>query len=116
MAKNNDWINHSSTVTGKKSALHFMPCKYKDFKRVALMKMEPNTTQDWHVDGNRTTVLIYPLSDNYAPGETRNSKYYGPALVDVTKEHAVFNNEYTRINLQIGFDIGIKEVWNLLQN
>ena len=99
-----------------KSVLHFMPCKYKDFERVALMKMDPNAIQDWHTDGNRTTVLIYPLSDNYAPGETRNGKYHGPALVDVTKEHAVFNNDHTRINLQIGFNERIEKVWDLLQN
>lgn len=116
ISQNDDWINHSSTVTRKKSVLHFMPCKYKDFERVALMKMEPNAIQDWHTDGNRTTVLIYPLSDNYAPGETRNGKYHGPALVDVTKEHAVFNNDHTRINLQIGFNERIEKVWDLLQN
>jgi len=116
MAKNDNWINHQSTVTDKKSTLHFMPCKYKDFERVALMKMEPNAIQDWHTDGNRTTVLIYPLSDNYVPGETRGGKYHGPALIDVTKEHAVFNNNHLRINFQIGFNERIEKVWDLLQN
>ena len=116
LAKKENWINHTSTHSGRKSMLYFMPCEYKEFERVALMKMNPNTTQDWHKDGNRNTVLIYPLSKNYAPGTTRAGEYNGPTLLDVSKEHAVFNNNATRINLQIGFNEGIREVWNLLKS
>ena len=80
----------------------------KNFERVSLMKMEPNAVQDWHIDGSRKCVLIYPLTDNYAKGYTRNhdliESYEGVVLLDVTKDHAVFNNEHTRINLQISFD------------
>ena len=62
------------------------------------------------------TVLIYPLSENYANGSVRAGEYVGPVLLDVTKEHAVFNNEYTRINLQIGFNERIGDVWPSLKN
>ena len=115
-AKDGEWINHLSTKSNEKSALHFKPTRYKDFERVALMKMEPYAVQPWHTDGNRKTVLIYPLSDNYAPGSTMKGLYHGPVLLDVTREHAVFNNQYERINLQIGFNVGLKESWHLLQN
>ena len=110
-----EWINHKSTVTGKPSSLYFLPVKYKNYERVSLMKMEPNAVQDWHVDGSRKCVLIYPLTDNYAKGYTRNydliESYEGVVLLDVTKEHAVFNNEHTRINLQISFNEPMEEIW-----
>ena len=111
------WINHKSTKSGLRSVLHFLPCEYKNFKRVALMKMEPHAIQDWHIDGNRKCVAIYPLSENYAKGMTREGEYEGPVLLDVTQEHAVYNNEYTRVCLQISFDESMEEVWDsLLKN
>lgn len=116
LAEQDNWINHKSTISGEYSPLYFMPCKYKNFERVTLMKMYPKVTQDWHTDGNRKTVLIYPLSENYANGSVRAGEYVGPVLLDVTKEHAVFNNEYTRINLQIGFNERIGDVWPSLKN
>ncbi len=117
-AKIGKWINHKSTVTGEPCSLYFLPVKYKSFERVSLMKMEPNAVQDWHVDGSRKCVVIYPLTDNYAKGYTRNhdliESYEGVVLLDVTKDHAVFNNEHTRINLQISFDEPIEKITALL--
>jgi len=111
----NKWYNHKSTVSGKVSALHFLPTTYKSYERVALMKMEPHAIQDWHVDGTRSCVVIHPLSENYANGMTEHGEYEGPVLLDVRRRHAVFNNEYTRICLQIGFDKGAVETWHSLK-
>ena len=48
---------------------------------------------------------------------TREGEYEGPVLLDVTQEHAVYNNEYTRVCLQISFDESMEEVWDsLLKN
>ena len=110
-----EWYNHKSTVSGKPSALHFLPTTYKSYQRVALMKMEPHAVQDWHVDGTRSCVVIHPLSENYARGMTEHGEYEGPVLLDVKRRHAVFNNEYTRICLQIGFDEGAVETWRSLR-
>lgn len=119
LSKSEGWINHKSTKTGISSVLYFLPCKYKNYDRVALMKMKPNAIQEWHVDGNRKCVIIYPLSDNYANGVVKGNNlvesYEGVVLLDVTKDHAVFNNNHTRINLQISFDKDIDEVWRSLK-
>ena len=93
-----------STRTGTPSNLYFSPTSYKSFDRVALMKMKPHAIQDWHVDGSRSSVIIHPLTDNYACGLTESGPYDGVVLLDVKRRHAVFNNEYTRIGLQIMFD------------
>jgi len=111
----NEWYNHKSTVSGKASSLHFLPTQYKSYDRVALMKMEPHAIQDWHVDGTRSCVVIHPLSENYASGMTEHGEYAGPVLLDVKRRHAVFNNEYTRICLQIGFNEGAVETWRSLK-
>ena len=110
-----EWYNHKSTVSGRESSLHFLPTTYKSYSRVALMKMEPHAVQDWHVDGTRSCVVIHPLSENYARGMTDHGEYEGPVLLDVKRRHAVFNNEYTRICLQIGFNEGVIETWRSLK-
>ena len=111
IAQDGEWMNHKSTVSGRASSLYFIRTSYKNYDRVALMKMNPNAIQDWHTDGTRSTVIIHPLTDNYASGMTRSGYYHGPVILDVTREHAVFNNEHTRICLQIGFDKKATEVW-----
>ena len=110
-ADSDDWICHASTKTGKPSSLYFLPTTYRDHERVALMKMYPNAVQDWHVDGTRSTVIIHPLTDNYASGQTEFGEYEGPVILDVSRRHAVFNNEHVRICLQISFNEPAIEIW-----
>lgn len=73
-----------------------------------LLKFEPFTYNDWHIDGQnkRHYVVIHPLTpdpENYVPGNTEDGMYYGPVLLNTKREHAVFNNEFSRTNLQIPF-------------
>ena len=111
IAQDGNWHSHKSTVTGKMSELHFLETSYRSYDRVSLMKMKPCAVQDWHVDGTRSAVIIHPLTENYASGQTEFGEYDGPVILDVSRRHAVFNNEYTRICLQISFNETAIEIW-----
>ena len=118
-----DWYQHKSTVSGRLSPLQFKFIKYRGVD-AALLKMDPNTTQDFHTDGinlKRSTVIIHPLTDNYAPFSSEQSQSTKPIIANTQARHAVFNNNNTRLNLQIPFDVDYNdaiqdnsEVWNLL--
>lgn len=103
----NDYYHHVSSVSGRASPLNFYELKGQNFlgKKASLMMILPNQTQDWHTDVKhiRTTVMIYPLTDNYAPCCIGKDEITYPAFVNVQEKHAVFNNNNTRINLQASF-------------
>ena len=65
-----DWIQHRNTKSGTLSPLNFKgPFVFRKHE-VFLMKMYPNAVQDWHTDGvqfKRSTLILHPLTDNYAP-------------------------------------------------
>ena len=105
---------HYNSESGTESALSFLDLTDDDlpkqFMHAALMKMEPNAIQDWHTDGTRDTVLIYPLSRNYKLGQVESGYYGGPVLLNVKAKHAVFNNDAVRINFQVALHTPIDEV------
>lgn len=108
-----EFINHKSTKTGKASPLNFLPVEFRGIDRVLLMKMLPNVEQSWHTDGanlKRHSVIIHPITDNYAPLCTREGNTTLTAIVNTQVEHAVFNNDYTRLNLQIPIDLPFEEL------
>ena len=119
-----DWIQHKSTVSGRVSPLQFKPVKFRGID-CYLMKMDSNAIQDFHTDGvklKRNTLIIHPLTDNYSPFVTQNGSSDKPIIADTQSKHAVYNNNYTRLNLQIPFgesynDVHVDKnsvVWKLL--
>ena len=70
--------------------------------------MNPNAKQDWHTDGillKRNSVIIHPISSNYAHCLTKDGNFNKTAILNTQKEHAVFNNSEIRLNLQIPLDV-----------
>lgn len=109
------WMKYKSVKSNRQTALQFFHTPYQFMDRdIRLMKMDPYTDEEWHVDALRLTALLYPLTDNYAPIKIRNNDQYKeinyPALIDVRNEHSVDNNNQIRINLQINFEEPLEEV------
>jgi len=113
-----DWIVHKSSKSGRLSPLHFTKIDYTLYGRQALlMMMKPNTIQDWHTDmKGRNAVLIYPLTDDYAPCEVGEDRITFPALINTQVKHRVINNNNIRINFQVPFEESMEEAYGLLQN
>tara|TARA_B100000424_G_scaffold69740_1_gene51795 strand:- start:1461 stop:1931 length:471 start_codon:yes stop_codon:yes gene_type:complete len=124
-----DWIVHKSSKSGLQ---YNFPFYYKlnplHFKRIdthiigigskeLLMMMKPNTIQDWHTDiKGRNAVLIYPLTNDYAPCEIGEDLITFPALINTQVEHRVVNNDNVRINFQVPFEESMEEAYELLQS
>lgn len=107
MINETDWYQHKSTVSGRLSPLQFKRIEYRGVE-AALMKMDPNTIQDWHTDGihlKRSTLIIHPLTDDYAPFSSHVGLSDKPIVANTQEPHAVFNNDSIRMNLQIAFDV-----------
>ena len=121
------WHRHKSTQSGRVSPLQFKAVKFRnivtnffkpdDVENAMIMKMDPNEEMWWHTDGvgKRQTTIIHPIhpSTDYAPFETRDEgKYYQsskPIIANTLAEHAVFNNDNVRLNLQIPFNIEFED-------
>lgn len=117
----NEFHTHQSSTSGKKSALQFLNIADSVVTRATIMKMDPFSIQNWHIDSRRSTVLIYPLSPEYQPGQVESGYYYGPVLLNVKTKHAVFNNNAVRVNFQVAFDtpidkVDINETIDLIKN
>lgn len=100
-----DWYQHKSTVSAKQSPLQFKQISFRGIA-AALMKMDPNTIQDWHTDGinlKRNTLILHPISDNYSPFTCKSGSTSKPIIANTQEKHAVFNNNNVRLNLQIPF-------------
>ena len=100
-----NWYQHKSTVSGRQSPLQFKPVTYRGIQAF-LMKMDPNTIQEWHTDSvkmQRNTLIIHPLTENYSPFMSENGSSTKPIIADTQSKHAVFNNDQARLNLQIPF-------------
>mgnify|MGYP001184141965 FL=1 len=113
-----DWIVHKSSKSGKLEPLHF---KRIDTHIVGskelLMMMKPNAIQDWHTDmKGRNAVLIYPLTEDYAPCEVGEDLITFPALINTQVNHRVVNNNNIRINFQVPFEESMEEAYELLQS
>lgn len=116
--KTTDWIVHKSSKSGKLSPLHFKRIDTHIINdKELLMMMKPNTTQDWHTDmKGRNAVLIYPLTDDYAPCEVGEDRITFPALINTQVKHRVVNNNNIRVNFQVPFEESMEEAYELLQN
>jgi len=112
-----DWYQHFSSKSGEYTALKFYDPKLTFLGRKCwLMKLDPNEIVKEHVDGWRNTVLIYPLTENYAPCVTRQGKTSEAILLNSQQPHSVINNCTTRINLQILFDEDIDDTLRIFKN
>lgn len=116
--KDDDWTIHNSTRTGKPSVLHYYDLKRTFYGRNCyLLMIRPNAVQDWHTDGGkRNTALIYPLTENYAPCKFEVGETTAPMFLNTQARHAVFNNEHTRINLNISFTESIQDCMNFFKD
>ena len=112
MDDSDDWIQHKSSVSGRLSPLFYKIVYYRGIKSY-LLKMYPNAVQDWHTDGvtlKRNTLILHPLTENYAPYRSIDGESTKPIIADTQVKHSVVNNEYTRMNLQIPFVYSYKDV------
>jgi len=112
MEDSDDWIQHKSSVSGRLSPLFYKTIEYRGIKSY-LLKMHPNAVQDWHTDGvtlKRNTLILHPLTENYAPYRSIDGVSAKPIIADTQVKHSVVNNEYTRMNLQIPFIESYKDV------
>ena len=105
-----NWTPYTSTVSGKRMGMYYYQTDmtFAD-RKVALIKLDPNDSMDWHVDGKRNTALSYPLSDNYAPCSFKDETFDGVMLLNTQARHAVFNNKSTRYSINISFKEDINE-------
>jgi len=128
-SKTAKWKEHYSTKTGVKTPLEFTPVtqevldiledspidnlkKNKNIKMM-LSRLHPDSIQDWHTDSKqnkRSSVVIHPLTKNYAPLYTRNNMSDGPVILNTQEEHKIINNDNLRINFQICYDEDIEKV------
>lgn len=107
------FINHTNTQTGTSSSLHFGPTEFRHMPRACVMKMYPNMVQDWHTDSarfNRQTVILHPLTDDYAPVHTTGGAINTTVMIDTQSPHAVFNNNNLRVNLQLALAVDWDEL------
>jgi len=113
----NEWYVHRSTQSGELSPLHFYGLSEKFMGRKSLLLMiKPGAIQKWHTDmKGRNTVLIYPLTENYAPCLTEEGEVSFPAFINTQRKHAVYNNDNIRINLQVQFDENINECIDIFE-
>ena len=100
------YINHKSTKSDRITNLHFKPVDFRGMKKTdknkaMLLLINSNDIEGWHIDGPRNTVIIEPLTDNYAPCSCHDEDVHGPLILDVKQKHAVFNNNYRRVGFQI---------------
>jgi hypothetical protein len=107
------FVQHRSTKSNKLSPLNFLPVKFRNFDRAWIMKMYPNAVQEMHTDGKnlkRNVLIIHPLSENYAPLVTQDGEVSFTAIINTQENHAVYNNDNIRINLQIPFPYNFEDI------
>lgn len=115
LAESSNFIQHSSTKSGKASSLNFLPIQFRNFQRAWIMKMYPNARQEMHTDGKdlgRNVLIIHPLTENYAPTITQHGEINTTAIINTQEYHAVYNNNNLRINLQIPFPYNFEDILN----
>lgn len=113
--KETEWHRHKSSKTGELSPLHLRRAKFRNYEKAWVMKMEPNSRQEMHTDEkgiDRETLIIYPLTDNYAPIVTEDGSTDQPAIVNTQQPHAVYNNNNVRLNLQIPLSCAFEDLFD----
>jgi len=83
--------------------------------KITLVAIDKNKTVPVHTDGNygRKTVIIFPLTDNYAPCIADNTEipYMHCYAFNTQIPHTVINNDTRRISLQLWYDIDIEQLY-----
>ena len=86
--------------------------------KVTLTAIEENKTVPLHTDGNygRKTVIIMPLSNNYAPCIADNIEipYMNCYAFNTQVPHTVINNNHRRVSLQLWYDIEIEKLYHIM--
>lgn len=93
-------------------------------RTIGFVKVAPNAVIPKHVDNktNRSSVFSIPLTpdyENYKPPtfyEFETNWVNKPFFMPTEKLHSVENNNYERINFQMGFGYSIDEITNLYLN
>ena len=111
------YVNHHSSGSGRVTNLHFKPVDFRGMKKTdkdkaMLLLIEPDYIEGWHVDGPRNTVIIQPLTQNYAPCSCLDGDVNGPIILDVKQKHAVFNNSERRVSFQINCNFDFNDDFN----
>jgi len=106
-----NWMEWKSSKSGNTSYLKFYDPSLQFIGRKCwLMMLRPNEVVEEHTDVNfRNTVLIYPLTENYAPCNTKHGSTDKPILLNTQMPHSVRNNNHIRINLQVLFDEDLED-------
>ena len=83
--------------------------------KITLVAIDKNKTVPIHTDGNygRKTVIIFPLTDNYAPCIADNIEipYMNCYAFNTQVPHTVINNSTRRISLQLWYDKDIEDLY-----
>jgi len=98
----------------KTEPINVHPFPFRDHDSSGLLKLNPNSTQPWHVDGRTYAVIIHPLipEDDYAPLCTKHGEATTPVILNTQAPHAVFNNDNVRVNLQIPLFVPYEDLYN----
>lgn len=86
------------------------------YDKIQLYKFAPDFNYPPHIDLERTSVILFPLSpEPYAPIYFGDIPviYKGALAVDTRERHAVYGNGKPRINLQFDMDITLDEIRNM---
>lgn len=82
--------------------------------KITLVAIDKNKTVPIHTDGNygRKTVIIFPITDNYAPCIADNIEipYMTCYAFNTQVPHTVINNSTRRVSLQLWYDISIEDL------
>ena len=114
-ATKDDFVKHICSNSGEESPFQFRKVPFLGIERASIMKMEPYTTANWHVDGadfNRKTLIIHPLTGNYAPCLTKHGSVDCPIILDTQQVHSIINNSHLRVNFQIPLTTSFSELMN----
>jgi hypothetical protein len=93
---------------------------FPEANKVTLTAIEENETVPLHTDGNygRKTVIILPLSNNYAPCIADNTEipYMHCYAFNTQVPHTVINNNHRRVSLQLWYNMDIEQLYSIMGN
>lgn len=124
--ESNNYYYHRSTKSNLYTNLDFLPRPSDEVDQIfcikpntmSLLKIDPNKLVDWHTDAKtmgRQTVVIFPLTSNYAPCTTEEGDipHMDCYAFNTQLKHKVQNNNQTRISLQLFYDMPIEELYRI---
>lgn len=112
--------HHLDFGKAKEELTHKIIKFFPEANKVTLTAIEANKTVPLHTDGNygRKTVIILPLSNNYAPCIADNTviPYMNCYAFNTQIPHTVINNSTRRISLQLWYDMDIEQLYSIMGN